>query len=222
MILRDGFEKMYEKGEEIFYYLTVGNENYAQPKMPKGVREGILKGLYSFQAPRIKKPKAHATLIGSGAILNEALKAADYLENKLGVATEVMSATSYQQLYREATAVSRWNRLHPAVKPKRSTVTDSFAGKKGVCVIASDYVKALPMSVAPYIPLPLVILGTDGFGRSESRKRLREYFEVDWRSIAFSAVSRLMREKELEPKLVSRAMKDLKIDVRKRDPSGTW
>lgn len=218
VILRDGLLRMCEKKEECFYYLTVGNENYSQPKMPKSVRDGILKGLYSFQAPRVKRPKAQATLVGSGAIMNETLRAADYLENRLGVATEVMSATSYQQLYRDASSVSRWNRLHPAVKSRAPYMTTCFAGKKGVCVMASDYLKALPMSVAPFIPLPVAVLGTDGFGRSESRKRLREYFEVDWRSIAFSAVSLLMRQKELEAKLVSRAMKDLKIDVRKVSP----
>lgn len=212
VIIRHGIQRMYEKQEDVFYYLTLGNENYAMTKMPKGVKEGILKGLYCFRSSSMKKSSAHAHLLGSGAILNEVLKAQKILEEKYKVSADVWSVTSYKELYRNACSVERWNRLHSEKKPRVPYMTECLASKKGIFVAATDYVKMLPYSVAQWIPGPFVCLGTDGFGRSDSREALRDYFEVDAKHIVLAALSSLAREGKVKVDLVSRAKKDLRID----------
>src|SRR5262245_14802069 len=160
---------MYVKGESVFYYITVMNEQYEHPAIPAGanVREGILKGMYRLRTSEKKKAKGRAQLFGSGAILLEVLKAQEVLESQYDVAADVWSITSYQELYRDAHEAERWNRLHPAEKPRVPFVTRSLEDAEGVLVAASDYVKALPDSIDRWMPRRLTSLGTDGFGRSE-------------------------------------------------------
>ena len=217
-IIEDGIARMYGDGESIFYYLTVMNEQYEMPAMPEGVRDGIIKGLYRFRTAPDAKSGARAQLIGSGAILNEVVKAQALLE-KYGVAADVWSATSYNELYREAQAVERWNFLHPGESIRVPYVAECLAGTKGVVVAASDYLKSQPGMIARWIGRPMVTLGTDGFGRSEERASLRNFFEVDARHVAASTLSALAREKQVDLKVVKQAFKDLEINPDKADPT---
>jgi pyruvate dehydrogenase E1 component len=221
VIVREGIRRMYEEQESVFYYLTVMNEFYPMPPMPPGVKEGILKGMYRFKASENKDAKLRAQLFGSGAILREALHAQKMLEEQYGVAADVWSVTSYKELYREGHEVERWNMLHPAGRPRIPYVTACLADAPGIFVAASDYVKALPDSVARWFPRPLVSLGTDGFGRSDTREALRGFFEVDARTITLAALSALAREKQVGLEIVKKAMVDLGIDPDKPNPMTT-
>ena len=167
------------------------NEIYKMPAMPPNVEEGILKGMYKFRAADNKRAKIKAHLFGSGTILNEALKAQALLENDYGVAADVWSVTSYKNLYWDATDTERWNFLHPDREPKLSYLQQQLVNEKGVFITASDYLKALPGSIAKWLPGPTVLLGTDGYGRSETRDCLRDFFEVDARHIAYAPHSYL-------------------------------
>ncbi len=220
VIIRDGIRRMYEEQESVFYYLTVGNENYAMPPMPAGdaVKAGILKGLYKFKASENKEAKLHAQLFGSGAIMNEVLRAQQELEEKYNVAANVWSVTSYKELRRDGLDVERWNMLHPNQKPRIPYVTQCLADAPGVFVAASDYMKKLPDSIARWFPRPLVSLGTDGFGRSDGRKALRNFFEVDYRYVTLAALTSLLREKKIKPDVVLGAMEDLEINPAKANP----
>jgi pyruvate dehydrogenase E1 component len=218
VIIQEGIRRMYADGESIFYYLTLMNEPYLMPAMPEGVAEGILKGLYRVKAAENKKAQLRAQLFGSGAILNEALKAQALLEEKYGVAADVWSITSYKELYRDGHEVERWNRLHPLEPPRVPYVTSCLQDAPGVCVAASDYVKALPDSISRWFPRPLVSLGTDGFGRSDSRRALRDFFEVDARHITLATLAALRQEKKLKPEVVQKAMQDLEISPEKVNP----
>ena len=220
VIIHDGITRMFCHQEDWIYYLTVTNETYRMPPMPKrpGVREGILKGMYRYRISPLKgdAPKAH--LLGSGAILNEALAAAELLESKYGVAADVWSVTSYKELYRDAVECERWNLLNPSRKEKQPYLAQLLAKEQGVFVAASDYMKVLPATVAKWFPGPVHILGTDGFGRSDSRKELRDFFEVDARYIALAALHELAGKGVLETAAVKSAMKDLGIDHGKKNP----
>ena len=169
VIIRDGIRRMYEEQEKVFYYLTVMNENYSMPPMPEGAKEGILKGMYKFKASSKKTFKLKAHLFGSGTILNEVIKAGEILEEDFKVSADVWSITSYKELRKDGQDTERWNMLNPTKEPKLSYIGEMLKNEEGVFVAASDYVKALPDSVAKWFPRPLVALGTDGFGRSESR-----------------------------------------------------
>ena len=217
VIIRDGIRRMYEEGEDVFYYITVMNENYAQPPMPEGVKEGILKGMYRFSSAGPDHPRAGVNLLGSGAILNEALKAQKILADMFGVGSNVWSITSYRELYRDAIEAERRNMLHPEEKTV-PFITECLDDSPGPVIAVSDYVKAVPLSVAPWIPAPMTALGTDGFGRSDGRTHLRRFFEVDASFIALSAVASLAREGVLEPDDVRRAIGELGIDTDKPDP----
>ena len=229
VIIQDGIRRMYGEGESIFYYLTVMNEQYEQPAMPEGSRAGILKGLYKFKAAEagrgtargsaaMTKPKAKAQLVGSGAILNEVIAAAGLLE-KYGVAADIWSATSYTQLYRDAHDAERWNRLHPAETARVPYVTQCFAGAGDVVIAASDYMKSLPDMIARWVPLPMETLGTDGFGRSEDRRALRDFFEVDAKHIALATLEALARQGRIDASVATQAIADLQIDPNKKDPT---
>ncbi len=217
-IIEDGITRMYGDGEAIFYYLTVMNEQYEMPPMPEGVRDGIIKGLYRFRTAADAKASVRAQLIGSGAILNEVVKAQGLLE-KYGVAADVWSATSYNELYRDAHRADRWNLLHPGEAARVPYVTECLAGTKGVVVAASDYLKSQPDMIARWVGRPVVTLGTDGFGRSEDRTSLRNFFEVDARHIAATTLSTLARDKQVDLKVVKQAFKDLEINPEKVDPT---
>ncbi len=218
VIIQEGIRRMYEAQESVFYYLAVMNEPYAMPTMPHGVQEGILKGLYRLKASENKRAKLHAQLFGSGAILHEALAAQKLLEEKYDVAADVWSVTSYKQLYRDGHDAERWNMLHPTEAPKVPYVSVCLADAPGVLVAASDYVKALPDSLSRWCPRPLMSLGTDGFGRSDSRSALRDFFEVDARFITLATLAALAREKQIKADVVQKAIKDLEINPERADP----
>jgi len=220
---------MYEQGESIFYYLTLGNENYPMEPMPEGSIEGIFRGMYKFRAsplpsPRSRgegsgvrgKPKVH--LLGSGSILHEALRAQQILAEKFDLPADVWSVTSYKKLRRNALECERWNRLHPTAEPRRSYVEEVLAGEKGVFVAATDYMKSVPEMITRWVPGGLTPLGTDGFGRSETRQALRRHFEVDAECIAIAALDQLARRGEIKPERVAKAIKELGVDPEKVDP----
>lgn len=217
IIIQDGIRRMYEDQENIYYYITVENENYAQPIMPEGVKEGVLKGMYRFQKSKNEKgEKVH--LFGSGAILNEALEASKILEADYGLSCDVWSVTSYKTLKDDAMLVDRQNVLNPTEEKKRSYIEECLNPETGVCVFASDYVKTLPETISSYVHMPSVSLGTDGFGLSDNRQNLRRHFEVDRNHIAFSALSLLYREGKVSKEIVLKAKEDLKIEEKKRNP----
>ncbi|MSO55611.1 MAG: pyruvate dehydrogenase (acetyl-transferring), homodimeric type [Acidobacteria bacterium] len=220
VIIEEGIYRMGHNQESVFYYLTVMNDQYVMPPMPEGeaVKPGILKGMYRYSTAKNADAKLKAQLLGSGAILPEVIKAAALLE-LFGVAADVWSVTSYGELYRDGNACDRWNMLHPAQEPRVPYVTECLGKTEGVIVAASDYVKALSNSVDRWVPRPIVSLGTDGFGRSESRKALRDFFEVDARYVAIGALSAMVREKQIDAALVAKAIKDLGIDPEKLSPA---
>jgi len=221
VILQDGIRRMYKDGENLFYYITVMNEPYAMPAMPppvEKVKEGILRGLYRFRATENKKSKLRAQLFGSGAILNEVLRAQEILETKYGVAADVWSVTSYKELYVDGNECERWNRLHPSEKPRVPYLTEQLAGSPGVLVAASDYLKSLPAMVGQWMPRRLCTLGTDGFGRSEGRTALRDFFEVDARFITLATLHELFLEGQIERSVVDKAITDLGINPEKLNP----
>ena len=221
VIIQDGIKRMYVDQESIFYYLTVTNEPLAMPAMPEGknVREGILKGLYRFKPSSKTESKLRAQLFGSGAIMYEVLKAQQILEEKYQVASDVWSVTSYKELYRDGNDCERWNLLHPEETPRVPFVTQSLKDVAGVLVAASDYMKVLPESISQWMPRPLSVLGTDGFGRSESRAALRDFFEVDAKHIVLATLSALARDKQIKPDVLKKAIKDLEIDPEKPNPA---
>ncbi|HTG88556.1 MAG TPA: pyruvate dehydrogenase (acetyl-transferring), homodimeric type [Vicinamibacterales bacterium] len=219
-IIEDGIKRMYVDQESIFYYLTVMNEQYPMPPMPEGadVKAGILKGLYRYSTAKNTAAKLKAQLLGSGAILPEVIKAAALLE-QFGVAADVWSVTSYGELYRDGNACDRWNMLHPSQKARVPYVAECLDKTEGVIVAASDYLKVLPNAIDRWVSRPIVSLGTDGFGRSEGRRALRDFFEVDARFVAVGALSALARDKQIDAKLVDKAIKDLGIDPEKKNPA---
>ena len=217
VIVRDGIRRMYEEQENVFYYLTIENEPYQMPEMPKGVKDGIIRGMYRFKKSS-KRSKMKAHLFGSGAIMNEALKAQKILEDDYKVSTDVWSVTSYKELYKDGLDVEHWNRLHPDEEPRVPYVTEQLSKEKGVFVAASDYVKTLPKSISEWVPGRLVSLGTDGFGRSEDRAGLRDFFEVDAKFIVLATLHALAEEGDIDKDQVVQAIKDLGIDPDKANP----
>jgi pyruvate dehydrogenase E1 component len=219
VIIQDGIRRMYVNQESIFYYLTVMNEQYAMPAMPDGSHDGILKGLYRFRATSTPGAPLRAQLFGSGAILPEVIRAQEVLESKYNVGADVWSVTSYSELYRDGHAAERWNMLHPAETPKVPYVTQCLAAAPGVFIAASDYVKALPDSIDRWLPRPLTTLGTDGFGRSDNRAGLREFFEVDYRYVIVATLAALAREGTIEPSIVEQAIKAHNVNPEKVNPA---
>jgi pyruvate dehydrogenase E1 component len=221
VIIQDGIRRMYIDQESIFYYLTVTNEPLPMPEMPKAanVREGILRGLYRFKTSDAPDQKLRAQLLGSGTIMYEVLKAQTILKEKYGVAADVWSVTSYKELYRNANDCERWNMLHPGDSPKMPYVTQTLKDAPGPFIAASDYMKVLPESLAKWVPGQFVSLGTDGFGRSESRVALRDFFEVDAKHIVLATLGALAREKKISIDVVKQAIRDLGIDQDKTNPA---
>ncbi len=218
VIIRDGIYRMYEKQETLFYYITVMNENYAQPAMPKGSKEGILKGMYKFKASSKKTIKAKAHLLGSGTILNEVLKAQEILEKNYNVSSDVWSVTSYKNLHLDALQAERYNRFNPDKKPKVPYIREITKDEKGVFISASDYVQILGDSISKWLPGKLTSLGTFGFGRSEGRKELRDFFEVDAKHIVYTALYSLVEEGTIKPTVLKKAYSELGIDSKKLNP----
>ena len=218
VIIQEGIRRMYENGEDIFYYLTVYNENYAMPPMPAEARSGILKGMYRFKTSDLPNAQLKAQLLGSGPIMNEVLRAQKMLEEKYRVAADVWSVTSYKELRREGLEVERWNLLHPQDAPRSTYVTQCLGGTDDIIVASSDYVKALPDSISRWIPGRLISLGTDGYGRSDSRRALRNFFEIDARYITLATLYGLASQNKIGRDVVSQAVKDLEIDPDKANP----
>src|SRR5208283_2172052 len=197
------------------------NEPLAMPEMPHdgNVREGVLKGLYRFKASSKNDAKLRAQLLGSGTIMYEVLKAQQILEEKYGVGADVWSVTSYKELYRDANDCERWNMLHPGEAAKVPYVTQMLKDAAGPFIAASDYMKVLPESLGKWVPGQLVSLGTDGFGRSESRVALRDFFEVDAKHIVLATLGALVREKKIGLDVMKKAIGDLGINPEKLNPA---
>jgi pyruvate dehydrogenase E1 component len=218
VIVCDGMRRMYQEGEEIFYYLSLYNENYLMPPMPKGVEDGILKGLYKFKAADDKK-KLKAHLLGSGPILREALRAQDILAERYDVSADVWSATSYKLLRNDALLAQRWNMLHPGAPQRKPYLATLLEREKGVFVALSDNVKSVPDQIAPWVPGGLTTLGTDGYGRSDTRPALRRFFEVDAEMAVIATLHTLANKGLIDPKMVSQAIKDLGVNPDKVFPA---
>jgi pyruvate dehydrogenase E1 component len=217
VIIQDGLRRMYAEGEEIFYYLTLYNENYTMPPLREGSEEGILKGLYKFR-PSPMTSKVKAQIFGSGSILREALRAQEILAEKFGVASDVWSATSYRQLRADALSAQRWNMLHPMERPRRSYLEQALESEAGPFVAVSDYMKIVPDMIAPWVPGGLMTLGTDGFGRSDTRAALRRFFEIDAELVAVATLYALARKGLVKRSVVERAIKELQVDPDKLHP----
>ena len=217
IIIADGMRRMYAEGENLFYYLTLYNENYPMPAMPPGVEDGILKGLYKFK-PGVAGRKHKAHIFGSGPIIREALRAQEILAEKYDVSVDVWSATSYKNLRTEAILAKRWNMLHPGEPRRKAHIETVLEGETGVFVAVSDNLKLVPDQVAPWIPGGLTTLGTDGFGRSDTRANLRRFFEVDAEMTVVATLYALLEKGQIEPGVLGKAIKDLGLDPEKVFP----
>jgi pyruvate dehydrogenase E1 component len=216
VIVHDGMRRMYQNQEDVFYYLTVMNENYTHPAMPKGAEEGIIKGMYKFSSSKAKA-KAKVQLLASGTILREVIAAAELLEKDFGIGSDVWSVTSYNELRREGIDCERWNTLHPEAKPRLSYVEQCLDDKTPV-ISATDYIRSYSDQIRPFVKARYKTLGTDGFGRSDTRKKLRGFFEVDRHYVAIAALKALADEGAIPASEVSKAIKLYKINPDKPNP----
>ncbi len=206
VLIQHGMHEMYVEQKDVYYYLSVYNENYAHPPMPAGVESGIIKGMYLLRSED-KAAKAHVQLLGSGAILREVIAAADLLKEEWGVTSDIWSVPSFSELARDGRETERWNLLHPQEKPRKSYVEECLGGMTGPAIASSDWIRAYAEQIRPYIPLPYHVLGTDGFGRSDNRPALRDFFEIDRRWIVLKALKALAAEKKLPAERVAQAIK---------------
>ena len=218
-IIYDGLKRMIRDQEDIFYYITIYNENYAMPPMPAGIEEGILKGIY-LVSPTPSRKKSVAQLFGSGPILRCSLEAQKILAEDFGIQTNVWSVTSYQELFRDGRRVERHNRMNPAAKPELSYLGKTLEPHPGPVIAASDWVSQLPDMLRPFLGRPFVALGTDGYGRSDTRDALRSHFEVDARWIAYSTLYALAQEGKVSTETAQNSLKQLELDPQKPDPFG--
>ena len=216
VILRDGMFRMYEKMENVFYYITLMNENYTHPEMPKGSEEGIIKGMYHLKT--VGKSSIEVQLLGSGAILREVEKAADMLEKDWGIMSNIWSVTSFNEITREAQSIDRENLLNISKSKKTPYITKCLAKASGPVIAATDYMRNYAEQVRKYIPVHYEVLGTDGFGRSDSRKELRYFFEVNAEYIVFVTLNALVDDGILDSKIINKAVKKLNIDLNKSNP----
>jgi pyruvate dehydrogenase E1 component len=222
VIIQDGLRRMIGEQEDVWYYLTLMNENYEHPAMPEGVEEDILKGMYLFRAAEgnenLGNDAPRVQLLGSGTILREVLAAADLLASDFEVAADVWSVPSFTELRREGLDVDRWNRLHPTEEPKRSYVETTLADRPGPVIAATDYIRAFADQIRPFIDRRYAVLGTDGFGRSDYRKALRSFFEVDRHFVTLTALHALAQEGLVPRERVAEAISKYEIDPEKRNP----
>jgi pyruvate dehydrogenase E1 component len=216
VIVQDGLRRMYQEQESVFYYITVMNENYAHPAMPAGAAPGILSGMYLLKSG--SRGKVRVTLFGSGTILREVLSAADLLEKDYGVPADVYSVTSFSELRRGALAVERWNMLHAGEPRKKTYVEEILADREGPFIAATDYMKTVADQIRKWVPGPYTVLGTDGFGRSDSRAELRRFFEVDRHYVVVAALKALSDEGKIDAQTVNKAMQNFGIDPEKSNP----
>ncbi len=219
VIIQDGLRRMFQEQENVYYYITTMNENYPHPAMPKGAEPGILKGMYLFRGSSGGKKKTpHVQLLGSGTILREVIAAAELLQKDFGVTADIWSATSFNELRREGLALERWNMLHPDAKPRVSYIEQCLAGREGPVIAASDYMKSFADQIRPFVPQRYVVLGTDGFGRSDTRKQLRKFLEVDRYYISVAALKALADVGMIPIAKVNEAIKKYDIDPDRPDP----
>ena len=218
VIMHHGLQRMYVNNDNVFFYITVMNENYQQPEMPKGVEQGIINGMYLLQKSKSKSSKLKVQLLGCGTILREVIKASQMLEADFKVDADIWSVTSFNELTREAKDVTRYNRMHPASKPKQSYVEQCFENVEGPFIAATDYIAQYADQIREYVPGQYITLGTDGFGRSDTRAKLRHFFEVDAKYIAYHALVSLVNEGKLKSDVLSKAMKLYGIDNNKPSP----
>jgi pyruvate dehydrogenase E1 component len=218
VIMKEGLRRMAEAQENVFYYLTLMNENYTHPAMPTGVEEGILRGLYRLRPEGLEAPSASVRLLGSGAILREVEAAAQLLESEWQVGAEVFSVTSFNELRRDGLSCERWNILHPTAEPRVPWVTSQLAGSAPV-VAATDYIKSFADQIRPFVGAPYAVLGTDGYGRSDTRPTLRDFFEVDRRWVTVRALASLAQAGTIGRDVVARAIAAYGIDPDKPEPT---
>jgi pyruvate dehydrogenase E1 component len=227
IIVREGIDRMYVKGEDVFYYVTLYNENYAMPKRPDGVTDDqVVRGIYRlYEAPDLERGAAGKArvsappvrLVGSGSILQQVVAARQLLADR-GIAAEVYSATSFQQLRADGLATDRWNRLHPAAEPRVPYVAQVLPPDGGPVVIATDWIRTYPDLVAPWLPANRLVLGTDGFGRSDAREALRELFEIDAKHVAAAALVGLARDGRMTAQEAATGIEELGVDPEAADP----
>ncbi len=220
-ILQDGLRRMYVDDEPLIYYISVYNENYPMVPMPDGCEEGILKGMYKLSSTETtdEKVKLRPQLFGSGTILNEVRRAQEILETKYGVGTDLWSVTSYSELARDAAAAERWNRHHPGKPSKNSYLETGLDGVEGPVISASDNVRAVADQIRAWIPnSDYHVLGTDGFGRSDTRESLRRHFEIDAEHVTFTTLTALSKHCNFDKKRLPKVMNELQIDPEKVNP----
>ncbi|MEE9446454.1 MAG: pyruvate dehydrogenase (acetyl-transferring), homodimeric type, partial [Arenicellales bacterium] len=218
VIIQNGIERMFEKDESVYFYITCMNETYQHPAMPKGAEKGILKGMYALQNTKAAKAKPTVQLLGSGTILTEVVKAAEILKDQYGIGSDVWSVTSFNELARDGNDIERHNRLHPTKKAKTAYITQCLAKAKGPVIAATDYMKIYADQVRTWVPNHYAVLGTDGFGRSDTRAQLRHFFEVNAVNIVLGALKALADNGEIDQKMVSDAINDLGLDPSKPNP----
>ncbi len=221
VIVQDGLRRMYQEQEDVFYYITVMNENYAHPALPEGAEEGIIRGMYQLPSPKTKLKNAPTVqLLGSGTILLEVIEAQKLLEKDHGVIANVWSCTSFNELRRDGISTERWNMLHPDEAPKQSYVSECLSNTDGPIIAATDYMRIFADQIRPYLPeKKYVVLGTDGFGRSDTREKLREFFEVDRRYVVVAALSALADQGVIDKKTVTDAIKTYGVNPDKPEPT---
>jgi pyruvate dehydrogenase E1 component len=212
VIIDRGARSMMQQSEDVFYYITVGNENYPQPSLPVALAEQVIAGLYRYSQRPAAQPIAAVRLVGSGSILREVIEAASQLADEWNISSEIWSATSFSELAREAAQVARWNRLHPTDEAQVSHLERCLGGSEPI-VAASDYVRAYPQLIAPYLQASFTTLGTDGFGRSDTRAALRRFFEIDRHQIVIAALDALARQGGIDRSLVASALARYRIDT---------
>lgn len=217
VIIQHGLERMFGKNEDVYFYITLMNENYTHPAMPEGVEEGIIKGMYLFQKAN-KVHSSHVQLLGCGSILHEVIAASELLQ-QFEISSDIWSVTSFTELRKEALSYDRWNQLHPLEKPRQSYVQSCLANTQGPIIAATDYMKIFAQQIMPFIERPFIALGTDGFGRSDTREKLRNHFEVDRYYIAYSAIKALVDDGKLKPDVAANAMRQFNINPEKIDPA---
>jgi pyruvate dehydrogenase E1 component len=221
VIIQDGLRRMYEAQEDVYYYITVMNENYPHPEMPANAERGILKGMYLFREgsrTEVANSGLRVQLLGSGTILREVIAAAEILEREYGIAADIWSVTSFNELRREALDVTRWNMLHPAEPSKLPYVGTCLQGREGPVVAATDYMKIFADQIREFVPGRYKVLGTDGFGRSDTREKLRRFFEVDRYYVTIAALKMLAEEGSIPSEKVARAISEFGIDPDKPNP----
>ena len=218
VIIQHGMLRMYEKQEDVYFYITVMNENYIQPPMPKGAEEGIIRGMYQLTKAR-KENKLHVQLMGSGTILREVIKAREILEKDFGVTADVWSVTSFTELSRDCSDIARSNALNPKGKEKTNYVAECLGDAKGPVIAATDYVRLVADQIRAYVPAPYYVLGTDGFGKSDTRKALRHHFEVDAKMVAYTALRALADSGDYPKDKLTAAIKKLGVDSSKSNPA---